>query len=89
VGGTFQFFAGAQIQRPIFEELFSIVGFIDSGTVTSEPGFDDYRVSAGFGFRFFLPQLSPAPLAFDFGIPLIKQDNDEKRLFTFSIDLPF
>ncbi len=89
VGGNFQFFAGAQIQRPIFEELFSVVGFIDSGTVTFNPGFDDYRVSAGFGFRFFLPQLSPAPLAFDFGFPLLSEELDEKRLFTFSIDLPF
>jgi outer membrane protein insertion porin family len=89
VGGTWMFFAGAQIQRPIFEELFSIVGFIDTGTVTFEPGFDDYRVSAGFGFRFYVPQLSPAPLAFDLGFPIISQATDEGRTFTFSIDLPF
>lgn len=89
VGGTFQFFAGAQIQRPIFEELFSVVGFIDTGTVTTDPGFDDYRVSVGLGFRFYMPQLSPAPLAFDFGFPILKQDDDETRVFTFSVDLPF
>jgi outer membrane protein insertion porin family len=89
VGGNYMFFAGAEIQHPIFEEMFSIVGFIDTGTVTFDPGFDDYRVSVGFGFRFSIPQLSPAPLAFDFGIPVLKGPGDEKRLFTFSIDLPF
>ena len=35
-----------------------------------------------------LPQLSPAPLAFDFGFPIVKEDTDDKRLFTFDIDLP-
>lgn len=89
VGGTWLFFAGAEIQQPIFEELFSIVGFIDTGTVTFDPGFDDYRVSVGAGLRFSIPQLSPAPLAFDFGFPILIQDGDEKRTFTFSIDVPF
>lgn len=89
VGGTFMFFAGAEIEQPVFEELFSVVGFIDTGTVTFEPGFDDYRVSVGVGLRFSIPQLSPAPLAFDFGFPVVKQALDEKRVFTFSIDVPF
>ncbi len=89
VGGTFMFFAGAQIQQPIFEDMFSIVGFIDTGTVLFEPGIEDYRVTVGMGLRFSIPQLSPAPLAFDFGFPLMKEDLDETRVFTFSIDVPF
>jgi outer membrane protein insertion porin family len=89
VGGTWLFFLGAEINQPIFEDIFSLVGFIDSGTVTFDPGFEDYRVTAGLGLRFYVPQLSPAPLAFDFGIPLKKADGDEDRLFTFSVDLPF
>tara|TARA_R110000737_G_scaffold251825_3_gene261334 strand:+ start:33994 stop:36690 length:2697 start_codon:yes stop_codon:yes gene_type:complete len=89
VGGTYNFFLGAEIQQPIYEELLSVVAFIDSGTVTFDPGFDDYRVSVGFGFRFFMPALSPAPLAFDFGFPIVKESTDKTRLFTFSVDLPF
>lgn len=89
VGGTWLFFAGAQITQPIFEEVFSVVGFVDTGTVTFDPGFEDYRVTAGVGLRFYVAALSPAPLAFDFGFPVIKEDDDETRLFTFSIDLPF
>lgn len=89
VGGTWLFFAGAEIEQPIYEDIVSIVGFIDSGTVTFDPGLDDFRVSVGFGFRFYISALSPAPLALDFGFPVLKQDDDESRLFTFSIDLPF
>ncbi len=89
IGGTWQFFASAQIEQPIYEDIFSIVGFVDAGTVTFDPGFDDFRVSVGFGIRFHVPALSPAPLAFDFGFPILKQDTDEDRLFTFTVDLPF
>ncbi len=89
VGGSWLFFLGAEVSQPIFEEVLSIVFFVDSGTVTEDPGLDDYRVSIGTGLRLYVPQLSPAPLAFDFGIPVIKQDGDERRLFTFSVDLPF
>ena len=46
-------------------------------------------VSVGFGLRFSIPQLSPAPIALDFGFPIVEQDTDEGRLFTFSVDLPF
>lgn len=89
VGGSWLVFLGAEVSQPIFEEVLSIVFFVDSGTVTEDAGLDDYRVSVGTGLRLYVPQLSPAPLAFDFGIPVIKQDSDERRLFTFSVDLPF
>lgn len=89
VGGNWLFFAGAEIRQPVFEDVLAVVGFVDSGTVTFDPGFDEYRVSVGVGIRLSIPQLSPAPLAFDFGFPVVKEDNDEKRVFTFSIDLPF
>ncbi len=89
IGGTWQFFVGAQVEQPIYEDIFSVVGFVDAGTVTFDPGFDDFRVSVGVGIRFHVPALSPAPLAFDFGFPILKEDDDEERLFTFTIDLPF
>ena len=89
VGGTFLFFAGVELNQPIFEDIFAAVLFIDSGTVLFDPGFEEYRVSTGFGLRFSIPQLSPAPIALDFGFPLVKGDRDEERLFTFTVDLPF
>jgi len=89
VGGTWQLFMGAEIEQPVYEDIFSVVGFVDAGTVTFDPGLDQFRVSVGFGIRFYVPALSPAPLAFDFGFPILKESTDSTRLFTFSIDLPF
>lgn len=89
VGGRFSFFAGAEVRQPIFTELVSVVGFLDTGTVDTEVSFNKYRVSVGMGVRIFVEQLSPVPLAVDFGIPLLKEDTDEERLFSFSLDVPF
>lgn len=89
VGGSWLFFAGAEITQPLFEEILSAAVFVDSGTVTEDPGFDDYRVTAGFGLRIVVPALSPAPLAFDFGWPLLKEESDETRVFSFTLDVPF
>ena len=89
VGGTWMFFTGAEISQPIFEDTLSLVGFVDTGTVTYTPGFEEYRVSVGFGLRLYFPGFSPAPLAFDFGFPILRQPTDSERVFTFSVDLPF
>lgn len=89
IGGTWSFTAKAELRQPLVEESVYVVAFVDTGTVTFDPGFDDYRVSAGVGLRLSIPQLSPAPLAFDFGFPVISQEGDESRLFSFFIDVPF
>jgi outer membrane protein insertion porin family len=89
VGGTWMLFTGAEIRQPIYEDLLHLVGFVDAGTVTNDIGFEDYRVSVGLGLRFSIPQLSPAPIALDFGFPIVDEETDEGRLFTFSVDLPF
>lgn len=89
VGGTWLFFAGMEYEHPIWEEVFSMVAFLDSGTVVDDAGFDDYRVSVGLGIRLYIPQLGQAPLAFDFGFPIKKETGDEESVFSFSLDLPF
>ncbi|MCA9273724.1 MAG: outer membrane protein assembly factor BamA [Phycisphaerales bacterium] len=88
IGGTWSFFWGAELQQPILGEGLAIAFFLDTGTVNEEFSFDNYRVSVGTGLRLYVPQLSPAPLAFDFGFPILSEDTDEDRLFTFDIDLP-
>lgn len=50
--------------------------------------FDNYRASVGFGIRLITP-LSPVPLAFDFGFPILKEEGDRERLLTFTVDVPF
>ena len=93
VGGEWSFFAGAEYQHPVWGDVegrpvVAVVGFVDTGTVIDDIGFDDYRVSVGFGIRLLLP-ISPAPLAFDFGFPIVKESEDETQLFSFTVDLPF
>jgi outer membrane protein insertion porin family len=83
VGGNFLFFAGLELTRPIYEQTLAGVVFIDSGTVEEDFGFQAYRVSAGFGVRIAVPYFGAVPLAFDFGFPLMKEDTDRERLFTF------
>ncbi|MFM1824397.1 MAG: hypothetical protein RI967_2663 [Planctomycetota bacterium] len=89
IGGDWLFFAGLQYEQPLVQNSFSGVVFVDSGTVTEDVGFDQYRVAVGFGIRLYLPQFGPAPLAFDFAIPILKEDTDETEVFSFSAEIPF
>ncbi len=89
VGGDWTFFAGVEYEHPVWRDVVAFVAFMDTGTVTNEPGFEDYRVSVGAGVRLYIPALGNAPLAFDFGFPIVEQDGDDEQLFSFSIDLPF
>lgn len=89
VGGTWLFFAGVELEQPVYRDIVSVVTFMDTGTVTEDVGFEDYRVSIGAGIRLNIVQLSPVPVALDFGFPVAKQFGDRERVFTFSIDLPY
>lgn len=89
VGGTWELFTSAEIQQPIFNENFRFVLFTDMGTITNSPGVDNWRVTAGFGLRVTVPALTPVPLAFDFGFPVVKEPTDDTRFFTFTVEVPF
>lgn len=89
IGGEWLFTANAQYEMPLFADMITGVAFLDTGTVTADPGFDQYRVAAGIGFRLYIPQLGPVPLAFDFAVPLIKEEDDNSQVFSFSAELPF
>lgn len=89
VGGEFLFLLGAEYNFPIYKEVVRGVLFVDSGTVDEDISFDKYRVAVGAGIRLDVPFLGQAPFAFDFAVPLVKEDEDEERVFSFSIALPF
>jgi outer membrane protein insertion porin family len=89
IGGNFLIFNGLELKYPIYEQLLAGVVFLDTGTIESDIGISSYRASIGLGLRVYVPQISGAPLAFDFGFPVIKEDTDRKRLFNFSLDIPF
>lgn len=89
IGGDWLFFAGLQYEVPIIDTFVAGVAFVDSGTVQADPGFNQYRVSVGLGLRLYLEALGPAPIAFDFGFPILKQEEDLEQLLSFSAELPF
>ncbi|QOJ00141.1 MAG: BamA/TamA family outer membrane protein [Phycisphaeraceae bacterium] len=89
VGGSFLFFWGAELQQPIATDAVKLAFFTDTGTVSDGVSFDAYRVSVGTGIRISVPGLSPVPLAFDFGFPIMKEPGDRKRLFSFYVDIPY
>jgi outer membrane protein insertion porin family len=89
VGGNFLFFAGSQYELPVMGEFLSVVTFVDSGTVNNDDWLNQYRVGVGAGLRIYIPQFGQAPIALDFAYPLVKQQNDEEQIFSFTLDLPF
>jgi len=89
VGGNWMLFFGAQYEVPLVEESVTGVIFMDSGTVTEDVGFDDYRVSIGAGIRLYIPAFGQLPIAFDFAVPLADERDDETQVFSFTAELPF
>jgi len=89
VGDKWIFLLSFEYNFPIYRDIIRWVVFTDSGTVTDDVGFDDYRLSVGTGLRLKIPFLGQAPFAFDFAIPILKEKNDETRYFSFDIAVPF
>lgn len=88
VGGHFLLLASAEYMFPITaDDMIRGVIFCDTGTV--EPSIDNwtdrYRVAVGFGLRVVIPMMGPAPMAFDFGFPVVEEPGDDNRVFNFFI----
>lgn len=86
VGGNFMAVGTAEYLIPITasDNIRGVV-FTDFGTVEEDVSFDQFRVTAGFGLRLTIPAMGPAPLAFDFAWPLMQDDSDNTRVFSFYI----
>ncbi|MBP3695115.1 MAG: BamA/TamA family outer membrane protein [Thermoguttaceae bacterium] len=90
VGGNMMILASLEYLFPITaDDSIRGVLFCDTGTVESriDSWDDDYRVAIGAGFRISMPALGPAPMALDFAVPLVREDGDEKELFSFRMGL--
>jgi outer membrane protein assembly complex protein YaeT len=89
VGGDFMFLNSLEYQVPVLaNEALSLVGFVDSGTVSPRiDKWDEYRVAAGFGLRLQVPMLGPAPIALDFGFPIVKGKFDNTQVFAIFMGL--
>lgn len=84
VGGDFMWLNSLEYQIPIkANDQIYFVGFLDTGTVESTVGIQDYRVAVGAGMRITVPMMGPVPIALDFGFPIVQAHTDNKQLFSF------
>lgn len=93
VGGTAVFNGSLEYGFPIFQKLLRGVAFFDYGNLGEDLERLDWskiRLAVGGGLKINLPLPGqPLPLAFYLGFPLKKEDEDEERVFLFSLGSPF
>jgi len=88
IGGRWMALGTAEYMVPLLaNELVQGVLFTDFGTVENSVGLDDFRVAVGGGLRVTVPAMGPVPLAFDWAVPIIREDGDETRLFSFYVGI--
>ncbi len=86
IGGEFLAIGTVEYMFPLLvNESVQGVAFTDFGTVEEDVGFDEFRVSVGAGLRVSVPALGPVPLAFDWAVPLMDEENDDRRIFSFYV----
>jgi len=86
VGGDFMMLGTAEYLLPVTaSDSIRVVAFTDFGTIEPDLAINDFRVSAGFGFRLSIPAMGPAPLAFDFAWPIMQKNTDDTRVFSFTV----
>jgi outer membrane protein insertion porin family len=88
VGGQFLALGSVEYMFPLLvNESIQAVTFTDFGTVEEDISLDQFRVSVGAGLRVSVPALGPVPLAFDWAVPIIDEDTDDRRIFSFYVGL--
>ena len=81
VGSDWVFLAGTELTVPLTSENFEALFFVDSGTVDT----GSYRLSVGTGVQIMVPQVfGDVPMRFEIAAPLLKDDEDETQVFSFS-----
>lgn len=86
VGGRFMFLGSLEYVFPLTaDDMLRGIAFVDYGTVEKDIELtgENFRVAPGLGLRVSVPALGPAPLAFDFAIPVATADTDDKQVFSF------
>ena len=81
IGSDWIFLANTEITVPLIGENIGALFFIDSGTIDT----GSYRASIGTGIEIIIPQLlgSRVPMRFQFATPFMKDEEDERQVFSF------
>jgi len=86
IGSDWILLGNAEIAVPLTSEVFSALFFVDAGTIDS----GGVRASIGTGIQILLPQwFGPVPMRFELATPFMKDDEDDTRIFSFSVGALF
>ncbi|MBP7050748.1 MAG: BamA/TamA family outer membrane protein [Phycisphaerae bacterium] len=81
VGSDWVFLAGAEMTIPLVGKNFNLLLFSDSGTIDT----GSYRLSIGTGIEIKVPQIfGNMPMRFEIATPLMRDEEDETQVFSFS-----
>jgi len=82
IGSDWIFLSNAEVSVPLISDNFSALFFVDGGAIDT----GKYRAAIGTGIQILIPQWSgPMPMRFEFAVPFMKDDEDETRVFSFSM----
>ncbi len=82
IGSDWLVLANAEIAVPLGSDTFNWLFFTDTGMI-EEGGL---RSAVGTGIEILLPQwFGPVPMRFELGMPITKEDEDDTRVFSFSM----
>lgn len=86
IGSDWVLLGNAEVTVPLTEEMISLLFFVDAGTIDS----GGIRASIGTGLQILIPQwFGPVPMRFELAAPFMKDDEDETRVFSFSVGTLF
>ena len=88
VGGSVLALATVEYSIPLYQETVIGAFFVDAAMLSTDWETlrrDKVRVSAGFGFRFVVPNFGNVPIALDFGFVISSDDQDEEQVILFDL----
>ena len=89
VGGEFMLTLVSEYSFPLYGDSLRGLVFVDMGTVEEDFGISNWRASVGAGVRLTLNLFGPLPLEFNVGVPVLKDEDDDERLFSFFFGTAF
>ncbi len=86
IGSDWIVTGSAEVAVPLAADVFSALFFVDAGMIDS----GGPRVSVGTGLQILLPQwFGPVPMRFELATPILKEKEDDKQVFSFSVGALF
>ena len=87
IGGDILVVMNTEYLIPIYKDVIRAVVFVDTGKADEKVrdiNFDHFRLSTGVGLRLNIPFLGRSTIAIDYGIPVIKEEEDVIQEFSFN-----